>query len=79
MPTTDVLLERIDYLEGLLLEHLELYQGPGMRALGDSQNSTFEGGKDILDIVVSDEVEDLITRTEMAIEEVDGLDFDFEE
>ena len=74
MPTTDVLLERIDYLEGLLLEHLELFM-PGR----DGSNSTFEGGKDILDIQISDEVEDLITRTEMAIEEVDGLDFDFEE
>jgi len=63
MPIQEDYLTRIEELEGMLYEFLGAFQtGPR------GGNSTFEGGKSILDIEVSDEIEELICKAEMLLE-----------
>lgn len=54
--------EREQTLEYLLVELLSYFQS------GEEGNSTFEGGRAILDVEVSDEVEALLDQTEIILD-----------
>ncbi len=63
MPTTEDYLSRVEELEGLLYQFLSFFLAPSV-----TENSTFEGGKTLLDIEVSDDLEDLLNTSEQSLE-----------
>lgn len=66
--------DRVAELESTLLEVIETFDQPQ-----GGRNSTFEGGKVLLDIEVSDEVEELLGRAEQLLNTPeDGLEVEEE-